>query len=229
MGCALKKDKKIFKFNQICKNMSNKHYLIRELEVADYYRGFIETLMKHFNLHFPEFRLSPEKFCEIFTDLDSSNHFHKIIVVEDRKAQRLNKKIIGTGTIYIKPVLFSKIGPIAYIDDIALRYHEDSETANRIIKCLINIAIINACSKILVTSKVFNKPFYRDYGFVENGAPMEYPLNIWDHKILRKSIVNPVECAKKYSYEYQGIMPAQQHIRYDKLNISYEQSIEPPQ
>ena len=229
MGCTIKKDRLNFDFNKIYKNISNKYYLVRELEAADYYRGFIETLMMHFDLHFPEFPLSAEKFGEIFTDLDASSHIHKIIVVEDRKAEQTDKKIIGTGTIYIKPIFFSKIGPIAHIEDIALRYSNDSETATRIIKCLINIAIANACSKILVTSKIYNKPFYRDYGFVENGAPMEYHLNVWDHRNMRKSITTPIECIRKNSYESQGIIPAQQHVKYDKLNISYEQSVEPPQ
>ena len=228
MGCTFNKDRKDVKHNKIYKRLSNRHYLIRELEAIDYYHGFTETLTKHFDIHFPEFAISAKKFEEIFVQLEASNYLHKVIVVEDKKAKQSNQRIIGTGTIYIKPTFFAKIGPIAHIEDLALRNSDDAETAARIISCLINIGIINKCSKILVAAKIYNKPFYRDYGFIENGVSMEYHLKERDHKNLRID-VTPVVSVRKYSYESQGKMPAQQHVKYDKLNFSYEQSIEPPQ
>ena len=228
MGCTLNKDIKDVKHNKIYKRLCNRHFIVRELQDTDYYHGFTETLTKHFDLNFSEFRLSAKKFDEIFTKLQTSTYLHKIIVVENRKAKRSNQRVIGIGTIYIKPTFFVKSGPIAHIEDLALRYADDAETAARIMSCLINIGIINKCSKILVTAKIYNKPFYRDYGFIENGVSMEYYLNERDHRNLKKSI-NPVVSVRKCSYESQGKMPTQQHVKYDKLNISEEQSVEPPQ
>jgi len=169
--------------------------------------------------------VNEEGFNRIFRQLRNSRYLHKVIVVEDRRATHPRNKIIGTGTIYIKPDMIFKNGAVANVEDIALRNITDALTAQKIITCLLWMSCEFGCEKIVTTTKDINKPFYRDYGFCEKDSALEYTISTRDQqRMLEKQVTTK----RGRAGSIQEKDPVPQHSNSWDCERDY-QSSEPPQ
>jgi len=228
MGCTFIREKDN-NSRKIYQHLSDYRFIVRDLELEDYSRGFIETLNVYYDVYADE-NITEEKFTEIFRQISHSSYLHKVVIIEDRAAVSRRERIIGTGTVLVKPNIFGVSGPNAYFEDIALRDVTDAITARRIINCLAMLSTDAGCEKICTKATEVNKPFYEDYGFVENGASMEYLISSSDQR--RQELKNEPEKRRSYVHHQQKKSPDPQHKIPENgkmMNNYFVQSSEPPQ
>jgi len=231
MGCGYSRERKT-QLKKAYSCISDTQFIVRDLEADDYHKGFFETLNVFRDMYAQEI-CKEERFNEILDKIKQANYIHHVIVVEDTCAALPKQRIIGTGAIMIKPNLHNNCGPNAQIDDLSVRRRDDSDTAAKVMSCLVSIATISECDKIFVRSEEKNKSFYEDYGFVDNGVSMEYIISPYERRKYEEQEKLKKPETKRRRKESMGYVqlrsPIPQHGRLEDNYFVAVQDSEPPQ
>lgn len=137
---------------------------IRELEVDDFYKGFLDIL-ESFG------RVADRKIS--FDQFES--HFKKVV---DKKnlvyVVEANEIIVGCGTILVEHKFHNGFCTCAHLEDIAVSpSFRNKKIGSMILDFLTTIAIQNKCFKITLAASLENISFYQKNGFKERGRVME--------------------------------------------------------
>ena len=134
--------------------------MIRELNVTDYDKGYLELLMQ---LKQTMIKYDFETFKEILAEVNENKH-HKIFVIE-----KCNK-IIATATILIETKFIYKGQRLAHIEDVVVDInHRRRGYADELIQYCIKYAQQQACYKIGLCSRPFAKNLYEKHNFKDIG------------------------------------------------------------
>jgi len=138
--------------------------LFRNLEIDDFYRGFIDLLSQLTttgNISFEEFKRN-------FEQTQKHNNIY-IIVIYDEKYDT----IIGTGTLVIEPKFIHKCSYVGHIEDLVIdKKYRGQNLGKKMIDYLVNIAKNNSCYKTILNCSDNNVKFYENCGFKKTNNQM---------------------------------------------------------
>lgn len=128
---------------------------IRELEVNDYYRGYLKLLEQL--THTPQYDF--EYFQDIFNQVNESKNIKIIVGV-------LEGKVIGTITIIIEPKFIRGGKKVGHIEDVVVDKNYRKKGIGKIlINKAINLAKDKDCYKVILNANEKNRRFYQNCGF----------------------------------------------------------------
>ena len=132
-------------------------YIVRELEVADYNKGYLNLLKNLTDVG----TISEEYFNKQFEYLKNRQDSF-VRVIEDKMAN----KVVATGTIYIEYKFIHQVGKVGHIEDLVV----DSDYRNKglgsmIVENLKLLANANGCYKITLSSPESSEQFFSNRGF----------------------------------------------------------------
>tara|TARA_Y100000389_G_scaffold112032_1_gene109074 strand:- start:4770 stop:5201 length:432 start_codon:yes stop_codon:yes gene_type:complete len=97
------------------------------------------------------------EFTKWFLQLNSN---HRVIVGE------YDNHIVAIGTVMIENKIIHSFGRVAHIEDIAVdKNYQKKNIGKKLIEKLIDIAKEKHVYKCILTSSIFNSPFYEKCGF----------------------------------------------------------------
>ena len=138
--------------------------IIRELQEADLFNGFLEsldTLKKASDL-------DKEKANEILKKI-KSNSSHVIFVAI------LDGKVVGSTTMLIEPKFIHNGGKVAHIEDVVVtKEYQGKGIGEKLIRSLLDYAKKNDCYKTILDSSDDVKPFYEKIGFKKHSNCMRF-------------------------------------------------------
>lgn len=101
--------------------------------------------------------INEREFIKWFLQLNSN---HRVIVGE------YDNHIVAIGTIIIENKIIHSFGRVAHIEDIAVdKNYQKKNIGKKLIEKLIDIAKEKDVYKCILTSSIFNRPFYEKCGF----------------------------------------------------------------
>lgn len=101
--------------------------------------------------------INETEFIKWFLQLNTN---HRVIVGE------YENNIVAVGTILIENKIIHSFGRVAHIEDIVVdKNYQKKNIGKKIIQELINIAKEKDAYKCILTTNLFNRPFYEKCGF----------------------------------------------------------------
>jgi len=130
-------------------------YIFREIDIGDYYKGFLEVLeqMNNYKQDIPY-----EKFCIQVDDIKKSGGF--LYVIEH------DNKIVGTAKLLIESKIYQSVGHLE--DCVTDKNHRRKGLFYKLEKVLIDLAKTKNCYKIICQSRVHVKNIHEKSGFTIN-------------------------------------------------------------
>ena len=136
--------------------------IINRLRKEDYYNGFLDVLEQLTIVE--KDNISYQSFCDNIDNLNSD-----IFVIRNK----LNDKIIATGTIFIEVKFIHNLGKVGHIEDIVVdEKYRGRGYGKMLIHYLTNYGKIKGCYKIILNCTVKNKNFYKKCGFEQKEIEM---------------------------------------------------------
>ncbi|EPR78795.1 Glucosamine 6-phosphate N-acetyltransferase [Spraguea lophii 42_110] len=135
--------------------------LLRELELEDYKKGFVECLKELTEVG----DISEEAFLKRYNKIKYKEIY--IIVAEE------NNVVVGAGTVFFEPKFIRNLGTKAYIEDIVVRgKYRGRGIGKKIIEKLVEYAKSNNVYKIVLCCDENKVKFYEKCGFERKGVEM---------------------------------------------------------
>lgn len=137
-------------------------YIIREIENNDFYKNYLELMYEFsgFSCHIN---------YEQFVNYLKNNNNVKIIVIENID----EKKIIGSGTIFMFNKIHNNLNKMGFIQDVIIdEAYRKMGFGSMIVNKLIEMGHKN-CYKIILNCNINNIPFYEKNKFTKKGIEME--------------------------------------------------------
>lgn len=135
------------------------NYKIREIELADCKKGYIELLQNFANYETP---VSEKQ----FTDYIENNETTKIVVIENID----NNKIIGAGTVFCMEKLHNMENRMGFIQDVViLEKYRKHGLGKLLVNKLYEVGKENRCYKIILNCNPDVVGFYTKLGFSKKG------------------------------------------------------------
>lgn len=136
--------------------MDSSDYSIRELELEDYEKGFLDCLKELTIVG----NITKEMFAETFNERKERGVF-TVVAVENKTG-----RILGTGSIFYEPKFIRECSWKAYIEDISIaKFAQKKGVGKRIVKYLEERALRDGCYKVILTCNENNKEFYQKMKF----------------------------------------------------------------
>ena len=132
-------------------------YVVRELEVSDYEKGYLDLLK-----YLTDVGTISEEYFRIQFEYLKNRQTSFVRVIEDTSAN----KIVATGTVYIEYKFIHQVGKVGHIEDLVV--HSDYRgkgLGSKIIENLKLLANANGCYKITLSSPVESEEFFTKRGF----------------------------------------------------------------
>ena len=146
--------------------MTNINYKIRKLEERDITIEYFELLQQLSIILLNDF--NEDNNNNFFNSL---NENHQIYVIEELD----NKKIIGSGTIWIEPKLIRNYGRVAHLEDIVIdNKFRGLGLGKKMVETLIKVSQDNNCYKCVLNCEPSLHTFYQYVGFVKYGKHMRF-------------------------------------------------------
>lgn len=134
---------------------------IRELEIEDYNKGFLQLLNQLTNIGDYNY----EKFEKVFEIYKKTHDL--IIVIEN------NNKIIATGKILIEYKFHNNMSYLGHIEDIVVdENYRKYGIGKKIVEYLIDYGLKNDCYKVTLNCSDKNVEFYEKCGFKKKSNEM---------------------------------------------------------
>jgi ribosomal protein S18 acetylase RimI-like enzyme len=164
---------------------SDSEYQFREIDGYDLMRGYYETLRPFLDKGEEQRIESYEHFAALVRDLKAYKHLHKVIVVEDKHSASESERIVGTGSILVKPDW--KTGTLnGYITDMGVKKeHQESRLAQRILNLLQDVAKAAGCDRVILETYTEAVKFYEKRGFKRERQFLVYNTAMHDSTIQR--------------------------------------------
>lgn len=145
----------------IKKNKFTNKYMIRQLSLEDYHKGYLDLLSQLTEVG----NVSYDEFKFFYENLDKN---HLVLVIEK------DNKIVSTGTLLIENKLIHNCKKVGHIEDIVThKEYRGQKLASKLISFLKNTAQQNGCYKVILNCSEKNKNFYvKKCGFIEKGLCM---------------------------------------------------------
>jgi glucosamine-phosphate N-acetyltransferase len=142
---------------------------IRDLEETDYEKGVLDLLAQLTEVK----EISKEQFNGFVASLQSSNGFHRVVVMEDVEKLR----IIGSATLLIERKLVHGLGLVGHIEDVVVdKRYRGQKLGLRLIERLKATGKDQGCYKIILDCARDKIPFYQKAGFQEKQVQMAWYL-----------------------------------------------------
>ena len=145
----------------------NNNFLIRDLEIQDYYKGYIELLSeltKANNIHF-------DQWVERI-NLIKNNKYHRIFVIEDKGI------IIASITLIIELKFIRNLSSVVHIEDVIVsKNYRNKGIASKLINYCIYISKKENCYKIILNCNQNLIKFYEKLGFENKNKEMSLYLS----------------------------------------------------
>jgi glucosamine-phosphate N-acetyltransferase len=131
----------------------SEQYVLRQLEAADYHKGFFEVLEQLTQADKP-----PEDvFLERLRYIQEREDTYVVLVAEDRK----RNTIVGSGTLFIEKKFIRSLGSVGHIEDVVV---DSEERGGGVGKCLV-VRLLEAskergCYKTILACSDENEEFY---------------------------------------------------------------------
>ena len=141
-------------------------YMIREIDIKDYYKGYIELLSELTNT--PKFDFERwEKQINLIKD----NNYHNIFVIED------DGKIIASITIIIELKIIRNLNNVCHIEDIVVsKNYRGKGIGKQLIEYCKDYSKKKNCYKIILNCNNTLLNFYEKLGFRNKNLEMSLYL-----------------------------------------------------
>ena len=141
-------------------------YMIREIDIKDYYKGYIELLSELTNT--PKFDFES---WEKQINLIKENNYHNIFVIED------DGKIIASITIIIELKIIRNLKNVCHIEDIVVsENYRGKGIGKKIIEYCKDYSKKKNCYKIILNCSNTLINFYEKFGFRNKNLEMSLYL-----------------------------------------------------
>lgn len=144
-------------------------YLIRELELQDYFKDYFQLLSELSNINKSIITFDDWK---IHFLLIQQNKFHKIFVIE------MNQKIIASITLLIEPKIIRNLSYVCHIEDLVISPNfRKLGIATKLINYALNISKNTFdCYKVILNCDKSLKQFYEKNEFLQKNIEMSFYL-----------------------------------------------------
>ncbi|KAK9813664.1 hypothetical protein WJX73_002244 [Symbiochloris irregularis] len=140
-------------------------FVLRELEVSDYHKGFPELLSQLTVVG----DVTHEEFTARFEELASQRDDNTTIVIEDTSSG----KIVATATLNVLRKYIRGCGKAAYIEEVVVDKSQRGRQFGQIVtEHLAKLAQEKGCYKVLLVCVSNLSQFYQKSGFEEKGIYM---------------------------------------------------------
>lgn len=138
-------------------------YIIREIELEDYYKGCLELYGQDFQINVHE--ISKKDFDEYL--IRKRKNGYKIFVCEYKL------KIVGLATCFIEEKLIHNFGKVAHVEDVIVDKNiRNCGLGKKMINHCINYSKKEKAYKIILDCSEKNLKFYEKCGFEKKGCFM---------------------------------------------------------
>ena len=141
-------------------------YIIREININDYYKGYLELLSELTNT--PNFDFENwEKQINLIKD----NNYHNIFVIEDAG------KIIASITILIELKIIRNLKNVCHIEDLVIsKENRGKGISKKLLDYCIDYSKKENCYKIILNCNEKLIKFYEKFGFENKNKEMSLYL-----------------------------------------------------
>jgi len=148
-------------------------------------RGYYETLRPFLDKGEEQRIENYEHFETILCRMKAYKYVHKVVVIEDRHSASETDRVVGTGTIMVKPDW--KTGTlVAHIMDMGVKKeHQENRLAQRLLNLLMDMAKDEDCFKIVLETYTEAVNFYVKRGFKKDKGYMVYNVISFDSTLLK--------------------------------------------
>jgi len=178
-------------YNRIYSLYSSENYILKELDYADYSRGFLDILkeLRDAKDTTPYVQMSEKDFTNIVDKIKKSGYVHTILVAVNKKETDPTKAIVAAGTVFVEPKFIHNGGNVAHVEDVAvLPDHLSSEIGNNLVYALKDIGIGNDCYKIILDCQDNRADFFTQVGFQKKKVQMAHYISEQDKSDYSKRI-----------------------------------------
>jgi glucosamine-phosphate N-acetyltransferase len=138
---------------------NNNNIIVREIELTDYKKGYIELLQSFANYETP---ITEEYFTKYITEQTTT----KIVVIENLETER----IIGAGTIYCMEKLHNATNRMGFIQDVVVdKTFRKKGLGKVLVDKLFEVGKANRCYKTILNCNPEVTGFYEKLGFTKKG------------------------------------------------------------
>lgn len=138
--------------------------IIRDLEVGDFKKGFLETLS-----HLTTVGLTPDEAIHIWRGRNAAGVRTVVALIGD--------EVIGTASLILEHKFLHRGGTIGHIEDVAVRPgHEGKGVGSAVVRELVELARRSGCYKVILSCTDQNVPFYSRIGFRRHDNGMRIDL-----------------------------------------------------
>ena len=138
------------------------NFKLRYLQVSDYYHGFLELLSQLTQVGNIPYAAFVERINQLGID-------YYCLVIEDE----VNKRIIGTATMFIEHKFIHNLCDVGHIEDVVVcDDYRGKKLGYRLISELKNIAVNRKLYKVILDCNVNNINFYEKCGFSQKESQM---------------------------------------------------------
>lgn len=142
--------------------MSN--YTVRELEVNDYNKGYLDLLE-----NLTQVGTISEDYFKVQYEYLRNRQDSYVRVIEDRTTNR----VVATGSIYIEYKFIHQVGKVGHIEDLVVHSdYRNQGLGSKIVENLKLLANANGCYKITLSSPDSSEEFFSKRGFKVNEKQM---------------------------------------------------------
>lgn len=143
--------------------MEDLNYSIRELQTADYDKGFLDCLKELTTVG----HIEKQSFIDRFNDRKSRGIF-TAVACDNKSGQ-----ILGTGSVFYEPKFIRQCSTKAYIEDVCVSANAQKKGIGKmLVQFLRDKALNDNCYKVVLSCSEANKDFYRRLEFENNEASM---------------------------------------------------------
>lgn len=140
----------------------NYDFIIRDLEIADFYKGYLGLLSELTETN----NIDYEKWKERI-NIIKNNRYHKIFVIEDKGI------IVASITLIIELKFIRNLSNLAHIEDVIVtQNYRNQGIANKLINYCINLSKKENCYKIILNCNKNLVKFYEKLGFTNKNQEM---------------------------------------------------------
>ena len=143
--------------------MAEFDFYIRELEIEDFDRGFVDCLKELTIVG----DVTPEMFKQRFLQRNRQGVLTTVAI------DSISLKVLGTASMFYEPKFIRECSVKAYIEDVCVApYAQKRGIGKKLVQHLEEKALMDNCYKIILTCSEEKKPFYQKMDFKKTEIAM---------------------------------------------------------